>query len=77
MKLKPKAEIIPENIFVLREDALPTTADMDPWGKIMVWRKDIGWSIIHVRDVMQFIKMKHTHWTYTPDFPYNKSVTEL
>ena len=39
MKLKPKAEILPENIFVLREDALPTTGDIDPWGKIMVLEK--------------------------------------
>ena len=27
-------------------------------------------------DAIQFVAMKHTHWTFTPDFPYNKSVTE-
>ena len=33
MKLKPK---LPENTFELNEDSLPTPADADPWGKIMV-----------------------------------------
>ena len=27
-------------------------------------------------EAIQFLAMKHTHWTYTPTFPYNKSVTE-
>ena len=76
MKLKPKNPVLPENVFTLREDALPTLADADPWAKIMVWRKDVGWSIIQHSEAIKFVAMKHTHWTFTPDFPYNKSVTE-
>ena len=80
MKLRPKTECfrpkMPENTFELNEDSLPTLGDSAPWGKIMVWRKDVGWSVIPLHDVVQFITMKHTHWTYTPYFPYNKSVTE-
>ena len=43
-------------------------SDADPWGKIMVFRKDVGWTVIQLHDVVQFITMKHTHWTYTPSF---------
>ena len=46
MKLKPKSPPLPENVFTLNEDSLPTLSDADPWMKIMVWRKDVGWSII-------------------------------
>ena len=73
MKLR---STLPENVFILNEDSLPTLADSDPWGKIMVWRKDVGWSIIQHSEALQFVAMKHTHWTFTPTFPYNKSVTE-
>ena len=73
MKLRP---VLPENTFILNEDSLPTQSDADPYGKVMVFRKDVGWSVIPLHDVVQFITMKHTHWTYTPYFPYNKSVTE-
>ena len=73
MKLR---STLPENVFILNEDSLPTLADSDPWGKIMVWRKDVGWSIIQHSEAAQFVAMKHTHWTFTPTFPYNKSVTE-
>ena len=66
MKLKPK---LPENTFELNEDSLPTPADADPWGKIMVWRKDVGWSIVPHSEAIQFVAMKHTHWTFTPDTP--------
>ena len=62
MKLKPKNSVLPENVFTLREDALPTLADADPWAKIMVWRKDVGWSIIQYSEAIQFLTMKHTHW---------------
>ena len=68
MKLKPK---LPENTFELNEDSLPTLADADPWGKIMVWRKDVGWSIIQHSEAIQFVAMKHTHWTFTPDVPHD------
>ena len=73
MKLR---STLPENVFILNEDSLPTLADSDPWGKIMVWRKDVGWSIIQHSEAAQFVAMKHTHLTFTPTFPYNKSVTE-
>ena len=73
MKLRP---VLPENTFILNEDSLPTQSDADPYGKVLVFRKDVGWSVIPLHDVVQFITMKHTHWTYTPYFPYNKSVTE-
>ena len=68
MKLKPK---LPENTFELNEDSLPTPADADPWEKIMVWRKDVGWSIIQHSEAIQFVAMKHTHWTFTPDAPHD------
>ena len=66
MKLKPA---LPENVFKLSEDSLPTQSDVDPHGKIMVYRKDVGWSIIQLTDVIQFLAMKHTHWTFTPETP--------
>ena len=67
MKLKPA---LPENTFELREDALPTETDADPWGKIMVYRKDIGWTVIDLKSVYSFYNdLKHTHWTYTPEKP--------
>ena len=34
MKLKPKSPPLPENVFTLNEDSLPTSADTDPWGKL-------------------------------------------
>ena len=68
MKLKPT---LPENTFILNEDSLPTSADADPWGKIMVFRKDVGWSIIQQIDAVQFLAMKHTHWTFTPSYPHD------
>ena len=68
MKLKPT---LPENTFILNEDSLPTSADADPWGKIMVFRKDVGWSMIQQTDAVQFLAMKHTHWTFTPSYPHD------
>ena len=68
MKLKPS---LPENTFLLNEDSLPTSADTDPWGKVMVFRKDVGWSIIQQTDAVQFLAMKHTHWTFTPSYPHD------
>ena len=68
MKLKP---YLPENTFILSEDSLPKEHDTDRFGKIMVFRKDIGWSVISQTDAVQFLAMKHTHWTYTPDTPYD------
>ena len=69
MKLKPK---LPENTFELNEDSLPTPADADPWGKIMVWRKDVGWTVIELKSVYHFFKdLKHTYWTFTPDTPHD------
>ena len=66
MKLRP---VLPENVFKLTEDSLPTQSDLDPYGKVMVYRKDVGWSIIQLTDIRQFLSMKHTHWTFTPETP--------
>ena len=33
MKLKPKSPPLPENVFTLNEDSLPTLSDADPWMK--------------------------------------------
>ena len=68
MKLKP---YLPENTFILSEDSLPKEHDTDRFGKIMVFRKDVGWSVIPLTDAVQFRAMKHTHWTFTPDTPYD------
>tara|TARA_R100001015_G_C4628736_1_gene189034 strand:+ start:606 stop:815 length:210 start_codon:yes stop_codon:yes gene_type:complete len=69
MKLK---ELLPENVFELKEDALPDTTDADPWEKVMVFRKDVGWTVISLDSVEQFCKhLKHTHWTYTPEIPHD------
>ena len=68
MKLKP---YLPENTFILSEDSLPKEHDTDRFGKVMVFRKDIGWSVISQPEAVQFLAMKHTHWTYTPDTPYD------
>jgi len=61
---------LPENTFILNEDTLPKDHDTDRFGKIMVFRKDIGWSVIPLADAVQYLSMKHTHWTFTPDTPY-------
>ena len=68
MKLKP---YLPENTFILNEDSLPKEHDTDRFGKVMVFRKDVGWSVISQTDAVQFLAMKHTHWTFTPDTPYD------
>ena len=68
MKLKPT---LPENTFLLNEDSLPTSADTDPWEKVMVFRKDVGWTVIPLTDAVQYLAMKHTHWTFTPSYPHD------
>ncbi len=67
MKLKPA---LPENVFILKEDFLPTESDTDPYGKVMVYRKDVGWTVIDLKSVYSFFKdLHHTHWTFTPERP--------
>jgi len=69
MKLKP---YLPENTFILNEDSLPKEHHTDRFGKVMVFRKDIGWTVIELKSVYSFFKdLKHTHWTFTPDTPYD------
>ena len=63
MKLKP----LPENTFILNEDSLPTQSDTDSYGKVMVYRKDVGWTVVPLPEVIQYVVMKHTHWTFTPE----------
>ena len=69
MKLRP---VLPENTFILNEDSLPTQSDADPYGKVMVFRKDVGWTVVQLPEVIQFLAMKHTHWTFTPETPLQK-----
>ena len=66
MKLRP---VLPENTFILNEDSLPTQSDADPHGKVMVFRKDVGWTVVPLPEVIQYVAMKHTHWTFTPETP--------
>ena len=68
MKLKP---YLPENTFRLSEDSLPQEHHTDRFGKIMVFRKDVGWTVIPLTDAVQFLAMKHTHWTFTPSYPHD------
>ena len=68
MKLKT---YLPENTFILSEDSLPEKHHTDRFNKIMVFRKDIGWTVIPLTDAVQFLAMKHTHWTFTPDTPHD------
>ena len=65
MKLKP----LPENTFILNEDSLQTQSDTDSYGKVMVYRKDVGWTVVPLPEVIQYVAMKHTHWTFTPETP--------
>ena len=69
MKLKP---YLPENVFIMEDENLPKEHHTDRFGKVMVFKKDIGWSVIVLKDVYTYFKhMKHTHWTYTPDTPHD------
>ena len=69
MKLKPT---LPENVFILDKDSLPKEIHADRFDKVMVFRKDIGWTVIPLKEVYTYFKhMKHTHWTFTPDTPYD------
>ena len=69
MKLKP---YLPEDVFILEDENLPKEHHTDRFGKVMVFRKDLGWSVVVLKDVYTYFKhMKHTHWTYTPDTPHD------
>tara|TARA_R100000406_G_scaffold90898_1_gene78161 strand:+ start:258 stop:467 length:210 start_codon:yes stop_codon:yes gene_type:complete len=69
MKLKP---YLPEDVFIMEDENLPKEHHTDRFGKVMVFRKDLGWSVVVLKDVYTYFKhMKHTHWTYTPDTPHD------
>ena len=69
MKLKP---YLPEDVFIMEDENLPKEHHTDRFGKVMGFRKDVGWSVIVLKDVYTYFKhMKHTHWTYTPDTPHD------
>ena len=71
MKLKPKP-YLPEDVYILSDEELPKEIHTDRFDKVMVFRKDIGWSVIPLKDVYTYFKhMKHTHWTFTPDIPHD------
>ena len=71
MKLKPKP-YLPEDVYILSDDELPKEIHTDRFDKVMVFRKDVGWSVIPLKDVYSYFKdLKHTHWTFTPDTPYD------
>ena len=71
MKLKPKP-YLPEDVYILSDEELPKEIHTDRFNKVMVFRKDIGWTVIPLKDVYTYFKhMKHTHWTFTPDKPYD------
>ena len=66
--MKPRP-VLPENTFILNEDSLPTQSDADPYGKVMVFREDVGWTVVQLQEVIQYVAMKHTHWTFTRGTP--------
>jgi len=69
MKLKP---YLPEDVFIMEDENLPKEHHTDRFGKVMVFKKDLGWSVVVLKDVYTYFKhMKHTHWTYTPDTPHD------
>ena len=71
MKLKPKP-YLPEDVYILSDEELPKEIHTDRFDNVMVFRKDIGWSVIPLKDVYTYFKhMKHTHWTFTTDTPYD------
>ena len=68
MKLKP---YLPEDVYILSDDELPKEIHTDRFDKVMVFRKDVGWTVIPLTDAVQFLAMKHTHWTFTPSYPHD------
>ena len=71
MKLKPKP-YLHEDVYILSDEELPKEIHTDRFNKVMVFRKDIGWTVIPLKDVYTYFKhMNHTHWTFTPDTPYD------
>ena len=71
MKLKPKP-YLPEDVYILSDEELPKEIHTDRFGKVMVFRKDIGWTVIQLKEVYTYFKhMNNTHWTFTPDTPYD------
>ena len=70
MKLKPKP-YLPEDVYILSDEELPKEHHTDRFGKVMVFRKDVGWTVISLADAVQYLAMKHTHWTFTPDTPHD------
>ena len=71
MKLKPKP-YLPEDVYILSDEELPKEIHTDRFDKVMVFRKDIGWSVILLKEVYTYFKhMKYTHWPFTPDTPYD------
>ena len=69
MKLRP---VLPENTFILNEDSLPTQSDADPYGKVMVFREDVGWTVVQLPRSYTVCGNE----TYTLDFHTRNTMTK-
>ena len=53
MKLKPKP-YLPEDVYILSDEELPKEIHTDRFGKVIVFRKDIGWTVILLKEVYTY-----------------------
>lgn len=61
---------MPENIFPLTADTLPTFLDADLHGNVLFYCAEHGWLVAHFNEAMECLtENKCTHWTYTPFQP--------
>jgi hypothetical protein len=61
---------IPENIFNLQLDSMPTEKDADPFGDVLFFSRKSGWIITKLEDAQDMIEEYNcTHWTWTPETP--------
>jgi len=61
---------IPENLFKLQADSMPTEKDADPYGDILFFSRKSGWIITKLEETQEMIEEYNcTHWTWTPETP--------
>ena len=70
MKLRPV--LYQKILLYLNEDSLPTQSDADPYGKVMVFRKDVGWTVIPLTDAYTV----SSNETYSLDFHSRNTMTK-